>query len=345
MKIASFCRTHGHSVVFVESYDDLENYDWLFLSCVFSYTKESLPEGILDSKNISAGGTGIDPTGKYQLPYEVEHSMPYYDLYKSWAESQLAKGKKRSSVADYLDYSIGFLTRGCFRKCDFCVNKKYDHVFKSSSLEEFLDQDRPYIYLWDDNFLGYKDWKDALKALNDSGKPFQFRQGLDIRLMTKEKATALAKSRYHGDYIFAFDHIKDRDVIEKKLRIWRDATRRGTRLYVLCAYDSQDVKDIESVFARIKILMHYSCLPYIMRYEAYKECELKSLYVAIARWCNQPHIFKKMSFRQFCEANQNYHKNPNTFCSSLRAMRQFEAENPEIAKQYFDLRYEEERKY
>lgn len=42
-------------------------------------------------------------------------------------------------------------------------------------------------------------------------KPFQFRQGLDVRLLNDEKAELLARSRYHGDMIFAFDNWRERE--------------------------------------------------------------------------------------------------------------------------------------
>ena len=48
-----------------------------------------------------------------------------------------------------------------------------------------------------------------------------------------------------------------------------------------------------------------------------------------------------MSFRQFCEANQALHKTEGTLCSAMRSMVDFENEHPEIAKKYFDLRYED----
>ena len=91
--------------------------------------------------------------------------------------------------------------------------------------------------------------------------------------------------------------------------------------------------------------MKYGCLPYIMRYEDYKNSELKTLYTQIARWCNQPQFFKKKSFRQFCEANQYYHKNPNTLCAAYKAMIDFDEKYPENAKKYFDLRFDEENEY
>jgi len=82
-----------------------------------------------------------------------------------------------------------------------------------------------------------------------------------------------------------------------------------------------------------------------MRYENYKASNWRALYIQIARWCNQPQFFKKKSFRQFCEANQDYHKGKNTLCSSYQIMQDFESAFPEIANEYFDLRFDEENQY
>ena len=71
----------------------------------------------------------------------------------------------------------------------------------------------------------------------------------------------------------------------------------------------------------------------------WKMSEFRSLYITLARWCNQPSIVKKMSFRDFCELNQEVHKNKDTLCSSMDAMRKFEKRYPDIAK-YFDIRFE-----
>lgn len=61
----------------------------------------------------------------------------------------------------------------------------------------------------------------------------------------------------------------------------------------------------------------------------------------MARWCNQPSFFKKKSFRQFCEANQDRHKTEGTLCAAMKSMVDFETEYPDIAKRYFDLRFDQ----
>lgn len=343
MKISGYNKEQGHSVTLLDSYTGLDSYDKIYISKVFNFT--NIPENIISLPNVVIGGTGFFEDGGKNLPDNIEHHMPDYDLYKHYANSQIEKGRNRSAVSDYLDYSIGFSTRGCFRKCSFCVNKKYDRAFIHSPIDEFYDPSKPYIYLWDDNFLSYGGWEAILDDIIATGKPFQFRQGLDIRLMTDRKAKRLSEATYHGDFIFAFDHLEERELIEEKLKLWKRYCSKTTKLYVICAYNSQDENDIENTFERIKILMKYGCLPYIMRYESYKNSLWRTLYIQIARWCNQPQFFKKKSFRQFCEANQDYHKNKDTICAAYQSMIDFESMFPDIAEKYFDLRFDEENLY
>lgn len=343
MKISGYYKEKGSAVSLITSYNHIDEFDHIYISKVFTFTK--IPQRIIDLPNVTIGGTGFFEDGGQDLPPEIEHHMPDYTLYDDYVQHQIEAGYDPKRFSDYQDYSIGFTTRGCFRKCAFCVNKKYDRAVKHSPISEFYDSTRPFIYLWDDNFFAYSGWEEIFDELEGTGKPFQFRQGLDLRLMTDKKARRLSQSKYHGDIIFAFDHIEDRDLIERKLKIWKRYSNKTTKLYVLCAYDSQDIQDVINTFERIKILMSYGCLPYIMRYESYKTSEFKDLYTQLARWCNQPQFFKKKSFRQFCEANQAVHKGKDTFCASYQCLLEMDKKYPEVTKKYFDLRFDQENKY
>jgi DNA modification methylase len=54
-------------------------------------------------------------------------------------------------------------------------------------LSEFYDPSRKYIYLWDDNFLGYHKFNEILDEIESTGRYFQFRQVPDIRLMAEKR--------------------------------------------------------------------------------------------------------------------------------------------------------------
>jgi len=389
-KISAYWKSKNHDVVLKLDYDDLDSFDEVYISKVFTDTW--VPDWIADSvdmdtgevnlpKNIHVGGTGFFFATADNLNDEIEHIMPDYHLYDDWIEGEVLKArqnhdrneelKTQKSLAngeiyepkafnesyfkkqfkEYTDYSIGFMTRGCFRKCPFCVNQKYDHVFLHSPLEEFFDPSRKKICLLDDNILGSPNWKAILTELVNTGRPFKFKQGMDERILSEEKCEILFSANYDGDYTFAFDNIEDYDMIHKKLELIRKhtKTKKSIKFYVLVGFKSTDDTDIENCFKRIQLLFKYKCLPYVMRYQnknevPWKESGNRSLYVTIARWANQPSIVKKMSFRQFCEANQALHKTKGTLCSSMKSMLEFQERNPEIAKKYYDMRFEDGEK-
>lgn len=369
-KLSAYWKEHGAYVELKLDYDNLEEFDHVYIAKVFTDTW--IPDWIQQAvnmdtcettlpENIHVGGTGFFFDHAPNLEDVIEHHMPDYSLYDSWIECEKERAKKIAEknktlfnerafmvqFKEYTDYSIGFITRGCFRKCPFCVNQKYDKVIRHSKVEEFFDSSRKKICLLDDNFLGCPKWKDILKELIDLNRPFKFKQGIDERLLTDESCEALFSAPYDGDYTFAFDNISDYDLIHKKLKLIRKYTKAtNIKFYVLVGFESTDINDIENMWMRVELLMRYQCLPYIMRYQnknetPWKNSEYRSLYITMARWCNQPRFFKKKSFRQFCEANQSYHKTKGTLCSAMKSLVQLESQYPEIAKKYFDLRFDQ----
>ncbi len=355
-KISGYWKQQNAEVHLLMDYVWDNTYDHIYISKVFTDTP--VPEWLKATEQVHIGGTGFYFDQAPNLPDEIEHHMPDYHLYDEWIEAEVIRTKElkgdafnektfRTQFKEYTDYSIGFLTRGCFRKCEFCVNKKYSRVFKHSPLKEFYDESRPKICLLDDNFLGCAKWKEILQEVINTDKPFKFKQGLDERILNDEKCEMLFSSKYDGDYTFAFDNVEDYDLIHEQLkRIRKYTNSTSVKFYVLVGFESVDERDIENAFKRLELLMKYKCLPYIMRYQnknysPWKESQYRGIYVALARWGNQPNIFKKMSFRQFCEANQALHKTKGTLCSPMRAMTDFEEKHPEIAQRYFDLRYDD----
>ncbi|WP_418419509.1 hypothetical protein [Blautia sp.] len=380
-KISAYWKEKGAEVELKLDYEDLDVYDHVYISKVFTDTP--FPKNIVESDRIHMGGTGFYFDKAPNLPDEIEHHMPDYHLYDAWIDSEVEKARKnhddneeaeyqklinnpeydekgklivyekkdfdevncRSQFKEYTDYSIGFVTRGCFRKCPFCVNQKYDRVFRHSPIDEFYDPDRKKVCLLDDNVLGCPEWKSILTELINLKKPFKFKQGMDERLLTDEKCEMLFGANYDGDYTFAFDNISDYDLIHKKLQLIRKYTSAtNIKFYVLVGFESTDAIDIENMWKRVALLMEYRCLPYIMRYQnkndtPWKMSKYKGIYITMARWCNQPSFLKKMSFREYCLANQKRHKTEGTLCAAMRALTLFETEHPEIAKKYFDLKF------
>ena len=334
-------KSQKYDVKLITDYEEIKNnnFDKIYISKVFTDT--NVPEWVLQLDNVEYGGTGFFYDKADPLPDYIEHHMPDYHLYDEWVKNQLKSGRgKPLDYKYYTDYSIGFTTRGCFRKCEFCVNKNYNKVVLHSPINEFLDEDRKYICLLDDNILGFSQWEDILNSLIATKKPFQYKQGLDIRLMTDKKAEKLSKCKYIDRFIFAFDDIKDTEQIIKGLTLWKKykSTKR-CKFYILCAFDRQNkynnefwINDIISIFERVIILMNFGSYPYLMRYEKYKESPFYGMYVALARWLNQPNMYQKKSFREFCLMHGEK-------SSTYKYMKDFEKQYPSVANIYFNVNY------
>ena len=341
------------------NFEKLQSFDYIYVSCVFTFTRENPPALLsylmYDRKlrgKMVIGGTGsyanlsvedgfIERRAEDMEKLEKDNylqslpnnginmrtQMPDYHLYDDFVGVMEMTRKSKNYYKDYKKYSIGFLTRGCFRRCPFCVNKMEHIALPYSKIDDFLDNERdentgklkrPYIYLWDDNFLASRYWKELLCELINTGRPFQFRQGLDERILAQSKhgeemAKMLASSNYHGDFIFAFDNWFDRKLIVKALKIWKfHCPKKETKFYLFCGFKQtfNDRKtfqqDIARIFMRIKVLMSYGCLGYIMRHEDYKRSPMPNIYIQIARWCNQPGFYRNLSFWQYCYKNQTY---------------------------------------
>ena len=344
MKISAWHKKQGNTVELILDYAAVENYDKVFVSKVFTDTP--VPSGILSLPWVEYGGTGFFYDKAPQLPYEIEHIMPDYHLYDEWVKTCLYKGVSGKSLQYYTDFSIGFATRGCFRKCSFCVNKNCDKSIKQNNISEWVDESRPYICLLDDNVFACPDWRDVFKELQATGKRFQFKQGCDERLLTDEKCEALfKKSKWIGDYIFAFDNYKDKELIIQKLDLLRKHTTKMCKFYCFCGYNQDAdiydnefwVNDLYELFLRIEILMKYGCLSYIMRHENYNKSPFRGMYITVARWCNQPSFYKKMSFREFCITNGEN-------SSAYKYSTEFEKLYPQF-KSLFDMKFENKKMF
>lgn len=249
------------------------------------------------------------------------------------------------------------------------MNRNYKKVVEASPLDEFMDVDRPKLCFLDDNFFGCSKWRELIEPVIKSKKRFQFKQGLDERLLTKERILEISKWKYDGEFIFAFDNIEDKDLIISKLKLIRETVpdwKRELKFYVFCGCDRNGIydeqfweKDITNLFERIDILSQFGAKPYIMRFEKVYDTQYSSFYAAVAAWCNQPSIFNTFTFRLFCQCRgmrkngyklykrdvEGYLRDIGKKGSEWRAMEEIENQFPAIAARYFDFDGKSNRRY
>ena len=142
--------------------------------------------------------------------------------------------------------------------------------------------------LCDPNILACRDWRDLFDQLQDSKAWVDFNQGLDIRLMTNEKADALEKLKIKALH-FAWDWYEDKEIIVPALKRFRKRStinQRNLVVYVLCGFNTTLSQDLE----RIYTLRDLGFSPYVMLYNKQgipRGHKLKKL----QRWVNSRPIF------------------------------------------------------
>jgi hypothetical protein len=223
---------------------------------------------------IFMGGTGYDLSAK--LPPEIEEVIPDY-------------------AAFGLDYSIGFFSRGCGRNCGFCIVQEKEGPFHDVDTKWITKQK---VILLDNNFLVSPLWKAKLEKFIKNKNKVCFNQGLDIRLVTPEKAEVLSRVKYYDlgfrkrRLYFAFDNPVIEPQIHRGVFTLDEAGIPPAHLmfYILVGFNTAFEQDVH----RFNVINSKGCLPYIMLYNRTRDKNL----MRFARWVNKRY-YKVVKFEDY----------------------------------------------
>lgn len=238
---------------------EYDKYDKLFCSSLFDYTdKSQIP------KRAVCGGTGFDLTTT--LPFDCAYD---YSIYPG------------------CDYSILWFSRGCIRKCPYCVVWKKEGKIRPVTIKS-LNPNGNYIVVQDNNFFANPQWLNAVIFLQTVGQPIDF-QGVDVRTLDKNKCIILSRLKHYKRIKIAWDNPND-DITEKLKLIVKHITPRSLMCYVLIGYWSTPEKDLY----RVEKLREFGILPFVMKYDVSDPYESN-----FARWVNRPEIFNSCKWEDY----------------------------------------------
>jgi len=264
MKISAYHKKKGD---IVEFYSPLfhESYDKIYASKIFTFSSNGYIR-----KNMIIGGSGYDLEKK--LPHEIEHIYPDYNLYSC-------------------DYAMGFMTRGCIRKCPFCiVSKKEGNIQFNAHLNEFCKEQKE-IMLLDNNILSYEKHNELLEELIDSKKKIDFNQGLDIRLINPENIQLLKEINMWKHLRFALDNPALISLIEDKIELLKELDISFSRImfYVLIGYNTSFEEDLK----RVLFLQNYGFSIFVMPFNKFDQYQKN-----FTRWVNR-FFYKYIDFKNY----------------------------------------------
>ena len=286
MKISAMLKRQGHEVSFIKGRKIFpEKFDQIYITSLFTFWYKITIETILFYKHhypkaeIKTGGifASLMPN------YIKQHTgiAPHFGLIPE-AEKEIPDLSMNSSES-----SIVFTSRGCIRKCGFCIVPKVEGDLKPiEGWERYVDLSKPNITFWDNNWFakGMTELEKDVKIIRDLIKrgirEVDFNQGLDARIFNDDIAKLL-----EGIPIkpirFAFDNMSEDGFVQRgietaqkygllKKQKW-SGTGMPATIYVL--YNFNDTP--EDFYYRIREVIKAGGMSFPMQYAPHDDLDRK----------------------------------------------------------------------
>ena len=271
MKISAYHKSKGEQIEWAMPL--MGYYDTIYASKVFTFTPDFNPLEF-NANEIIKGGTGYDIAK--QLPKEIESvRTPDYSIYPQH------------------QFSIQFYSRGCIRKCLFClVNAKEGKIHAVEPMD--LNPNGKWIEVLDNNFFASPEWKYSIEHLQRQKQPVKF-HGVDVRIMTEEQAYYLNKTRLKGGIHIAWD-LPQIDLTQKLKEVTKYIKPSKLVCYVLVGFNSTREQD----YFRLRTLKDLGILPFVQAYRDFENKRKPTQYEKdISRWANRMWLFNTMDFKDY----------------------------------------------
>lgn len=276
MKLSAYHKAQGDHV---ERWIPMVKYDRVYSSKVFTFS----PEEPMLPDNTIKGGTGYGIMD--ELPPEVDAMFPDYSLYPN------------------TDYAIGFLTRGCIRKCLWCiVPKKEGSIRAYRNWQEVKRPDFRDIVFMDNNVLACDFGIQQMESMIGQNVRIDFNQGMDARLITPEVAEIIGKLKWIRFVRMSCDTDAMLDTVLDRVEMLK---KHGTKPYKVFVYLL--VQDIESAENRALALRSAGVDVFAQPYRDFENnIEPTKQMKDFARWVNRKEIFKSVdTFADYKRGRRN----------------------------------------
>lgn len=262
MKLAAYHKAQGDDV---QWWIPMVKYDRVYSSKIFTFSPE---EPMLPLDTIK-GGTGYGIMD--ELPPEVDAMFPDYSMYPD------------------CNYAIGFLTRGCIRKCPWCIVPKKEGAIRAyRSWNEVKRPEFRDIVFMDNNVLACDFGIQQMESMIGQNVRIDFNQGMDARLITPEVADIIGRLKWIRFVRMSCDTDAMLDTVLDKIELLK---QHGTKPYKVFVYLL--VQDIDSAEKRALALRNAGADVFAQPYRDFENSiEPTKQMKDFARWVNHKAVFK-----------------------------------------------------
>ncbi len=297
MKISAWLKMHGHDVYFEKSVQKglfEPQYDGVFGSAIFTTSIEKVAIFYCNFPDAVVGGSvwdTVEQDGPQRIV--VQRLRDQYGKNVLRLTTSVEKFFDMDSFGFYdysiypkIDYSLGFMSRGCTQSCSHCGVPRKEGRVKSAALIADLIQQNPAntrgkFLAHDNDALNAPNWGENFSFIIKNGVRICYSQGINARLVDARVAKDVAATKYRDDTFtrprlhMAFDDIRDHDAFFSGLRHMLSAGIKPEHImvYMLCNYDESKPNKEEAsedipyhVWYRFNEMVKIGVLPFPMLY-------------------------------------------------------------------------------
>lgn len=287
MRISAYHKARGDDVEWW--FSDLEHYDIVYKSKVFSETYTVESEDPINADLVIKGGTGysintingmeVFDKESPKLPTQIEEMPPDYSIYPKY------------------DFAVSMTTRGCPNNCAFChVCAKEGRVSQRVADVGLFYNGQPIIKVLDANITACRDKRSIFREYINTGAVIDFTQGLDIRLVDDDDIYDLGRMRIKRPHFAWDDPDVDLTLYFERFKARYRRKDPGT-VYVLTNFGNGSTEDhVEKALYRIEVLSSIGFSPFVMVYD---RPNADPEILRLQRWCNNNKIFRSCDYRDY----------------------------------------------
>jgi len=284
-KIASYIKHHGGAVTFSRSPNadpgPSGKFDLICITTIFTSDSKIVIRAIKEcKKDMFLHGVPIIVGGIYAslMPEHIYSNtgiksfVGYSKELDRWAPDYSIDWKTKPPWDDAM---LVFTTRGCPNKCGYCMvwRMEPDFYIQENWEEAITGNDKTMAIVSDNNFLAapIEHIKSVVDILCKCNKKVLFNNAVDVKLLTEEKADALARLKYQGDgrqgLRFAFDRMGDDGHYQRACELMIKKLNRKNLgsvglTYILFNFDDTP----QEAYYRATQAWQYRSFPYLMMY-------------------------------------------------------------------------------